>query len=355
MTSDIEYMRRALKLAEKGKGTTSPNPMVGCVIVKDGKIIGEGYHKKAGEDHAEIAALKNCKESCQGATMYVTLEPCNTYGRTLPCVDRLLKERLKEVVIAVKDPNPGTCGKSIEKLKKAGVTVKVGILEEDAAELNRHFFKWITKGLPYVYLKAAITLDGKIATRKYDSKWISSEAARRWVHHKRREVDAILVGATTVIKDNPQLTSRLADTKYPIRIIVDTHGRLTGTLNVFSGEGKIIILTANRMHQVPKAKMIVCDTSSGLIDLKDALKRLAGENITSIMVEGGGKVFSNFIRERLVDEFIFFIAPKLLGDKEALSVFEDGTKETIKEAKQLKFTDIQKIGDDILAHAVWKD
>ena len=354
LSLDKEYMTRALYLAKKGIGKTSPNPLVGAVIVKNKEIIGEGFHKKAGEDHAEIIALKDCKESTKNSTLYVTLEPCSHYGKTPPCVDAIIKSGIKEVFIAVKDPNPLVNGKSISKLKKHGIKVNIGILEKEATELNKYFFKFIKTGLPYVHLKAAITLDGKIATRSYDSRWISCEESRRWVHKKRTQVDAVLIGVNTAIKDNPRLNSRLEKITYPKRVILDTDFQISSNLNMFSEKGETIIITTNIKNNKleefknKNIKIIVCKNKENQIDLKDALRKLGEIGITSILVEGGGSIFSSFISKSLVDRFYFFIAPKIIGDNNAISVMDGQNINLINESIKLKYIKSIFVGEDIL-------
>jgi len=351
LSLDKEYMKHALYLARKGIGKTSPNPIVGAVIVKNGKIIGQGFHKKAGEDHAEIIAIKNCKESPKDSKLYLTLEPCFHYGRTPPCVDAIIKAGIKEVIIAAKDSNPLVNGKSIKKLKKHGIKVKVGLLERESVEQNKHFFKFIRTKLPYVYLKAAITLDGKIATHSYDSKWISCEKSRKWVHEKRKQVDAVLIGVNTAIKDNPRLNSRLGKITYPKRIILDTNLDVPSNLDMFNEKGQTIILTSNvniDKFKKKNVKVILCKKKKNHIDLEDALKKLAKIGITSILVEGGGKVFSSFISQNLVDRFYFFIAPKLVGDNSAIPIVSGLKTNSINDSIKLRYINSMNIGSDIL-------
>ncbi len=328
MAADEEYMRRALELAKQGN--TAPNPMVGAVIVKDGRIIGEGFHSKAGKDHGEIATIKNCTEDVRGATLYITLEPCNHQGLTPPCVDTLIEKGFRKIVVAVKDPNPKMNGKSIQKLRDQGIEVVEGILEREAAELNKVFFKNITTNLPYVYLKAAITLDGKIATKTGDSRWISSDESRRKVHELRAQVSAILVGKNTVLKDNPFLTARTEITKYPLRIVLAETNDLPCDLHVFNEEGETLVMNSN---------------------VEDVLRTLGEKGISSVLVEGGSTIFSRFIEKKLVDEFWFFIAPRILGDTTAVPFMHDQNVLTLAERTQLQFTGIERVGDDVWIRA----
>ncbi len=344
--SDEYYMRRALYLA--GQGTPSPNPYVGCVIVKDGRIIGEGFHQKAGEHHAEINALASCTESPEGATIYTTLEPCSHYGKTPPCVDALIKAKVQKVIFAMKDPNPLV--DSVSMLQKAGIEVIEGVLRNEAEAQNNIFRKYITTGMPYIYLKAALTLDGKIATHTHHSRWISSEESRTKVHQLRSKVDAILIGKNTVLKDNPHLTARNGTISYPTRVVLDYDDTLPETLNVFTQPGKTIILTA---VQSAKKNRILCPAEEGRINLCEALKLLAKEGISSILVEGGSSVFSQFITHNLVDEFLLFMAPKILGDDTAIPLMNGRHLLNIDESIRLRFTGIEPSGTDIMVRAVY--
>ena len=307
------YMQQALDLA--AKANPFPNPKVGCVIVKDNKIIGQCYHKKAGSDHAEIAAIKDAiskGNKVENATLYVTLEPCNNHGKTPPCVDRLIKEKVKKVIIATVDPNPKTHGQSIQKLKDANIEVRIGLLEEESDKLILPFFVEI-KQRPFILLKVAMTADGFIAKNDNKALKITGKESQHWNHCKRREVDAILLGKTSAIVDNPQLSSRLEDTTYPIRILLDTKGTLPITLKCLSLPGKTIILTVNKNYKNNKADIIICKTKNNKIDINDALKKLKQQNIKSIMVEGGSEVIKSFIDNTLVDQFALFIGPNTIG------------------------------------------
>jgi len=363
MNSNLDqmYMTRVFALAEKGKVSISPNPVVGAILVKGGKVIGEGYHKKAGCAHAEIIALKNCKQSAKGAKLYINLEPCFHYGKTPPCVDVVIKSGIKEVIIATKDPNPLTFGKSIAKLRKNNIKVKVGTLQNEAAELNRHFFKFIKRGWPYIYLKAAITMDGKIAIRTSDSEWISCEKSRKWVHKKRKEVDAVLIGVDTAVKDNPRLTSRLKIASYPKRIVLDTNFKISPKQNIFKQPGETIIVTGNKSKSKANKfknkniKLVYCQNKTGQINLKDALRKLGKLGIASILVEGGGKIFTSFINEKLVDHFYFFLTPKIIGDSKAVSFISGRKINSIEQAIKLNFINLTTIDEDILIEAKYYD
>lgn len=294
-------MSLVLKLARKGEGRTSPNPMVGAVIVKNGKILATGFHRQAGLPHAEIEALKKLKFKAPGATLYCTLEPCAHHGRTPPCVDRVIASGITRVVASHPDPNPKVAGRSIQKLKQAGLQVKVGVLRKEAEYLNRFFITWITKKRPYIILKAAISRDGKIAPdpalrKKREPYWLTGPKARREVHQLRSKVDAILVGSGTVIADDPQLTVRgRGPVRQPLRIILGRRHHIPKNSQIFGPGGPLLIT-----H--PK-------------NLRLFLKKLAQKEITSILVEGGAKIYRSFLKLGFCDELIFFQSPKTLGPK----------------------------------------
>ena len=285
-------MELAIKLAKKGEGKVNPNPMVGAVIVKDGIVIGEGYHEKYGEGHAEVNAFKSLKEDPSGATMYVTLEPCSHYGKTPPCADKIIKNNIKRVVIGMIDPNPLVAGNGVDKLKKAGIEVKVGVLEEKCKKLNEVFIKYILSKKPFVVLKTAMSLDGKIATRTGESKWISSEKSRLQVHNLRNKLSAIMVGVNTVIKDNPELTCRIENGNNPIRIIVDSTLRIPMNSKVLQNkDNKTIIATTKRaniknMQELLKKNInvLIIDEKNGQVDLSALIKKLGELNIDSILL-----------------------------------------------------------------------
>ncbi|MEO8400117.1 MAG: bifunctional diaminohydroxyphosphoribosylaminopyrimidine deaminase/5-amino-6-(5-phosphoribosylamino)uracil reductase RibD, partial [Ignavibacteriaceae bacterium] len=244
--TDESYIKLAIEIAKKGMGNVSPNPLVGCVIIKNDRIIGAGYHQKFGESHAEINAINNSKENLEGSTLYINLEPCSHYGKTPPCVDKILEAKIKKVVIGTLDMNPLVSGNGVKKLKSVGIDVKVGVLENECINLNKFFFKFITKKTPYVTLKAAQTLDGKIADKSGESKWISSLSSRRFVHEFRSKYDAVLVGTKTIIKDNPSLTVRLIEGRNPKRIIIDTDLSLKNSLKIFKDnkDKNLLVITS---------------------------------------------------------------------------------------------------------------
>jgi diaminohydroxyphosphoribosylaminopyrimidine deaminase/5-amino-6-(5-phosphoribosylamino)uracil reductase len=321
--NDVQFMTRAIGLARKGKGRTSPNPAVGAVIVKGGKVIGEGWHKKAGAPHAEVAALQSCKTSPKGATLYVTLEPCNHMGKTPPCVPAIVKAGIKRVVIGAKDPSPKPGIKGIAALKRAGVVVEMSALAVECKRLIEDFVKHSATGLPFVTLKTAMTLDGKIATHTGDSRWISSEMSRRVVHTLRNEYDAVMVGSDTVILDDPSLTVRHGKSRRnPLRIIVD------GTLRIPMNSA--IVTTASQIPTIivttSKAPIETVDalTNAGVdvitatqrgshIVLRWLLEELGRRGVMSVLLESGGRLAAAMLEERLIDRVMFFIAPKIIA------------------------------------------
>jgi diaminohydroxyphosphoribosylaminopyrimidine deaminase/5-amino-6-(5-phosphoribosylamino)uracil reductase len=325
---DTQFMRRALALARRGLGKTSPNPCVGAVLVRNGKIIGEGWHKRAGGPHAEVFALRDV--NARGATLYVTLEPCSTWGRTPPCTDAIIPAGIKRVVVAALDPNPKHNGRGLRVLKRAGIRVEAGLLADEANDLNAAFNKWITTGLPLVTAKAALSLDGKMATRTGDSKWITDEKARRKAHQMRARVDAVMVGANTVIRDNPQLTLRHGvrgsrpgrDRRQPWRVVVDSRGRSPRGARLFtdSFRHRTIVFTTHlspaswrRSLTLLGIIVIVVRAKHRHVDLRVALKELGRMEVTSVMVEGGAELHRALFAERLVDRIAYFVAPIVIG------------------------------------------
>jgi diaminohydroxyphosphoribosylaminopyrimidine deaminase / 5-amino-6-(5-phosphoribosylamino)uracil reductase len=360
--SDESYIRLAIEVAKKGRGEVSPNPLVGCVIVKGDRIISAGYHKKFGDKHAEVNAIENAKESIVGSTLYVNLEPCSHFGKTPPCVDRIIESKIKKVVIGTNDMNPLVSGRGIKKLKSAGVDVKVGVLENECIELNKFFFKYITKKIPYVTLKAAITLDGKIADASGKSKWISSLESRRYVHQLRTSYDAVLVGKNTVDVDDPQLNVRLVEGRNPKKIIIDSDLSLSVNHKIFldNKENGIYIITSKKsekkrnkirkLESLNSRILFMKKNSSGKIDLKSTLRELGKNNISSILVEGGSQIYSSFVKEKLFDDIFLFVAPKFLGD--GLPVIEHIGIKNIKSALKLNLKDVEKIGDNVLINLI---
>lgn len=357
---DEEYMGFAIDLASKMKGQTMPNPTVGAVVVKDGEIIGIGAHLKAGEPHAEVHALRMAGDKAKGSTVYVTLEPCSHFGKTPPCSNLLIEKQVARVVIASTDPNPLVSGGGIKRLEEAGIKVEVGLLREEAEALNDVFFHFIKTKRPYVTLKAATSLDGKIATAIGDSQWITSEEARLDVHRLRHEHDAILVGIGTVLKDNPSLTTRLPEGgKNPIRIILDTHLRTPIESKVVNDQlAETWIITGN-----PEKMDVERFTTKGVriiqmgeeISLTSLLKLLGEEHITSLFVEGGGEVNGSFIREGLINQMILYFAPKVIGggSRSPSPIGGEGFLR-MDDVMELEFKSIEQIGPDLKIVAIPK-
>jgi diaminohydroxyphosphoribosylaminopyrimidine deaminase / 5-amino-6-(5-phosphoribosylamino)uracil reductase len=355
------FMRIALEEAAKGLGRTSPNPAVGAVLVKGGRIIARGYHKQAGTAHAEIVALELAGPRARGADLYTTLEPCDHYGRTPPCSQAILDAGVRRVITASADPNPKVNGKGIARLRRAGVEVLTGVLREEADRLNRPFFKVIQEGLPYVTLKAAVTLDGKLATATGDSRWITGEPARAWVHRLRDRVDVILVGSNTVRRDNPKLTTRLpgGGGKDPVRVVVDSHLSLKPTLTLFTqrSPARTVLATVEdpsgrKARRFTKQGVEVWQVREkrGRVDLQALLKRIAHGGLNHVLVEGGAELYGTFLRERLADELILFLAPKLIGSQGLSWSGELGVK-MMAEALHLKQVTFEQLGEDLLLQA----
>ena len=355
--TDEEYMQRALALAVKAEGDTSPNPMVGCVIVDDeGNIVGEGYHHKAGEPHAEVNALAEAKHLAKGATAYVTLEPCAHYGRTGPCCVALARAGIKKVVVACTDPNPKVAGQGIEYLRLQGVEVVTGVCEKEALRLNERFFTWITKERPFITLKYAMTLDGKIATANADSKWITGEAARTFAHRLRRQHDAVLVGIGTVLADDPELTTRMVQGKNPVRVVLDTKLRISLMATVLNPAAETIIFTcmeadedkANALNALPNVEVVRLSAEEGKLPIAKVVAALAERGITSLLVEGGSSVHGAFYDAGLADRVYAFVAPKIIGGKNALPPVGGEGSEFVAEGWLLEEVEVQKLGTDIM-------
>jgi len=360
-----KLMKRAIRLAKKGCGRTSPNPMVGAVIFNKGDIVGEGYHKRAGEAHGEINAIRAAGERSRGADLYINLEPCSHFGKTPPCADAVIDAGIKRVFIAMKDPNPKVAGEGIRRLKEAGVEVNVGILEREAVRLNEAFIKHVTTGMPFVTLKAAATLDGKIATRTGDSKWITGEASRRHVHRMRDSIDAILVGIRTVERDDPSLTTRLGKRqgKDPIRVILDEELRISPSARVICGnsEAELIIATTERAPEdrIKKleeagAKVLIFDSSSGLIPFRQLMKSLGKMDINSVLIEGGSEVHASALREGIIDKVALFYAPKILGGVNSIGVVGGKGAKHLSDAIMVEGLTTRHMGEDILVEGYIK-
>ena len=356
---DIEYMRRAMELAERGVGFTNPNPMVGAVIVKGGKVIGEGWHERCGEWHAERNAFKNCTVPAEGATMYVTLEPCCHYGKTPPCTEAIIEHGIARVVVGMEDPNPLVAGKGIALLREAGIEVVCGVEEEALREQNRVFLKYISTKLPWVAMKTAMTLDGKIATRTGDSKWITGAEARAYVHELRHRFMAILVGIGTAVADDPLLNCRIEGrgVRQPIRVVVDSNARLSldSQLVKTAGEYRTIVAhTCFAPEERVKAlreigvEMLLCKEKEGLVDVRNLLELLGQSGIDSILLEGGGSLNYTFLAEGLADELYAFIAPKIVGGMNAKTPVEGAGMEKMADAINLELENVLNIGHDVL-------
>lgn len=367
---DAFYMKRALELAARGGGSTSPNPLVGAVIVKNGQIIGEGWHERAGEPHAEINAIRNARENLENSTIYVNLEPCSHYGRTPPCAEELVKRKFRRVVVAMEDPNPMVAGRGIKLLRDNGIQVDVGINRIEALMLNDIFIKYITGKTPFVLIKAAMTLDGKTATKTGDSKWISGELSRQYVHQLRNRYSSILVGLNTIIKDNPELTSRLTGMKTinPVRIILDSKGRIPTDARVLEMDEnkRTIVATTEDMPAEKKeylenrgAEVITTDKKAGKVNIKQLAGELYKKGIDSILVEGGGTVAASFMEEGLADKAAFFIAPVIVGGITAPTPVMGTGVNFVREGCKLKHRKLSTIGEDILVegyiNAPWEE
>ena len=353
---DDLYMRMALELARKGKGWTTPNPLVGAVILKGGRVIGQGYHQKYGQPHAEVNAIASAKEDVTGATLYVTLEPCSHFGKTPPCSDLLIDKNIKRVVVGTLDPNPLVAGKGIERLRSTGIEVVTGVLEEETQKLNEIFIKYIVTKKPFVIMKNAISLDGKIATVTGESQWISGESSRKQVHSLRHELAGIMVGIETIIKDDPQLTSRTLNSRNPIRIVVDSQLRIPSTSKVLTQQdrAKTIVATTKRANKekVETLKrmgieVIVTKEKDGRVDLQELMRLLGDRGIDSILLEGGATLNFSALEEGIVDKIQSYIAPKIIGGKEAKTAVEGAGVHSLNNAFQIKRMTAVMVGEDL--------
>ena len=355
-TLDEKFMRQALRLARRGLGKVSPNPLVGAVIVKGGRVIARGYHKYFGGDHAEVDALKKAEEDVSGSTLYVTLEPCRHWGKTPPCVDAIIKSKIARVFVGMLDPFPEMQGKSIELLNKHGIETVVGVMEADCRALNEVYLRWVTAGRPYVTVKWAQTLDGKIATAQGRSRWISSPASLKLAHKLRATHDAILVGVNTVLKDDPELTPRLVKGQNPVRVVLDSKLRIPlgsiGLANQDKAKTLIAATPAAPEEKLAALKKVGIEVltlppdSAGHVDLKALLKTLAQRQISSVLVEGGAGVITSFLRLGLADKIICIIAPKLMGA--GTSPLADLNITDVSQALKLTFTKVYRSGEDIV-------
>lgn len=354
---DEFYMNTALDLAKKGVGKVNPNPLVGAVIVKGGKVIGVGYHERYGDVHAEVNAFKNTTEDITGSTMYVTLEPCSHYGKTPPCADKIIENKISRVVIGMVDPNPLVSGNGVKKLQEAGIDVTVGVLEDECKKINEVFIKYITTKIPFVTLKAAMSLDGKIATVSGESKWITGEESRKQVHNLRNELSAIMVGVNTVIVDNPQLTCRISNGRNPVRVIVDSTLRIPMNSNIIKSleEVKTIIATTEKSSNKKTkellnlgAKVLIIKDKNGKVDLDELMIKLGEENIDSILLEGGATLNYSALEAGIVDKVMIYISPKIIGGVNAKTPVEGEGIKLLKDAFYIKNIVPKIIDKDIL-------
>lgn len=359
---DEKYMWRALELSLKAMGYTSPNPMVGCVIVKNGIIIGEGYHEKYGGLHAERNALANCKESPEDATLYVTLEPCCHYGKTPPCTEAIIQNKIKKVVIACLDPNPLVAGKGCEILKGYGIEIVTGVLEKECQKTNEVFMHYIKKKKPFIATKYAMTLDGKIASYTGDSKWVTGEQAREHVQGLRKYYKGIMVGIGTVLADDPMLNCRLEKSVDPVRIICDSKMQIPLDSQIVRTAKDIPTIVAacrqyansKKLTALQEKNVEVIFLEGEEVDLHQLLSILGKKQIDSILVEGGGKLHASFLEKALINRVYAYIAPKLIGGSEALSPIEGIGIEKMQCAKELEEIEIEQLGQDILITGVLK-
>jgi len=345
-------MRRALTLARKGLGRTSPNPMVGAVVIKAGRIVGEGFHRRAGEEHAEVVALKEAGKKARGGILFVNLEPCSHYGRTAPCVEAIASAGIRKVYASVIDPNPLVNGKGIEFLLRRKIEVDVGFLADEAKELNEVHFKVMQKKLPFVTLKFAQSIDGRIATKSYDSRWITGEPARQFAHFLRAAHDAVLVGRKTVEADDPQLTVRMVKGKNPLRLVLDTEGKLRASVRLVreNDDEKTVLLSgrSDSSNTELRGEVAIWPVAlkNGRIDLRSALEKVLAQGITSVLVEGGAGVLTNFLKEKLADKVYVATAPMVIGD--GISAIGDLGVEKLSQAVRFERVQYKTLGADML-------
>ena len=348
-----------MTLARRGTGKTSPNPAVGCVIVLDGVVVGEGWHRKAGTPHAEVHALRQAGERARGADVYVTLEPCSHFGKTPPCADALVEAGVGRVFVGMVDPNPKVSGRGIERLRSAGIEVVTGISEAECRRLNEPFVKHVTTGLPFVILKSAMTMDGKTATASGDSRWITNEKSRQYVHRLRSMVDAIMVGVGTVLADDPQLTARVPRGKDPVRVVVDSSLKISPGARMLRQESPASTVIAtisedrDRIAELESAgaEVLRCRAAQGRVDLHDLLVRLGARGVQSILLEGGSGLAGEALRAGLIDKVVLFYAPKFLGGADGLGLFGGASAERMDGCRQLKDVSVLRFGNDVMIEA----
>jgi diaminohydroxyphosphoribosylaminopyrimidine deaminase/5-amino-6-(5-phosphoribosylamino)uracil reductase len=355
--TDEFFIRRTLTLAARARGMTSPNPMVGALLVKNGRILSEGYHKKAGTPHAEAIAIDRAGERAAGATLYVSLEPCcHKDKRTPPCTKKILSAGIEKVVVSMKDPNPKVSGKGIEELRSAGIEVVSGIYEEEARRLNEYYIKHVTTGTPFVVMKIAMTLDGKIATPGGESKWITGEKARKAVHRLRAGVDAIMTAIGTVKADNPRLTCRIRGGKNPVRVIIDPGLEIQPDANVLCVPPETLIVTRSGQSKARSQKesaledkgIRIVHFDGEKVALPRLMKELGETGIASLLIEGGSSLNSYCVESGIVDKVMFFIAPKIIGGKDSYSAIGGKAFRSLQEAHRVRHVTTRKIGEDIL-------
>jgi len=359
---DKQYMKMALDLAAKGLGYTSPNPMVGAVIVKDNKVVGKGFHQAAGQAHAEVNAIDDAGTSAEGATLYVNLEPCNHTGRTPPCTEKILAAGISRVVVAIKDPNPDVRGGGVAYLTGRGVNVTVGVCENEARQLNEIFIKYSKTKRPFAIIKCAATLDGRIATRTGDSRWVTGEASRNFVHQLRHAVDAIMVGIDTVVKDDPSLTTRLSGdlpdkSRDSVRVVLDTRLRIPEAaklLRLESDSDTLIItgpdVSGDKKTRIEKkgAKVMEAPVKDGMIDLNGLMDNLGALELTSLLIEGGSRVIASVLAAGIADKIIFFYAPKILGGDDGVPICQGPGPELMDQSIPVKDVQVRRFGDDVM-------
>lgn len=358
---DVRYMAQALALARKGLGRTSPNPTVGAVLVKDGRIVGQGFHRRAGASHAEVEALRQAGRQARGATLYVTLEPCDHIGRTPPCCDALIAAGIARVVAAMTDPNPITNGRGLARLRRAGIRVATGVLQKETQHLNEPFRKAMTTGLPWVVAKVGQSLDGKIATRTGESRWITSPAARRLAHQWRSRVDAILVGVNTILRDDPELAVRGAPhrAQRPIKVIVDSHLRTPIRARCLSSHPPAPTIIATTGGGGAKQRGLAqrgvevwrLPARGGRVPLRSLYRQLVRRGVQSVLMEGGGEVLASALEDRLIDYVVFFMAPRLIGGREAPSALGGRGASRLANAVQLADMTVTRVGRDLCVEA----
>ena len=357
-----KYMKIAITLARKARGNTSPNPLVGAVLVKNGKIIASSYHKKAGSIHAEASVIRKAGKKARGATLYSTLEACTHYGKTPPCTDAIIESGIKKAFFAMRDPNPINYSLGIAKLREGGIEVKCGVLEKEARDLNRPFIKFIEKHLPYVTIKIAESLDGKIGDTSGRSRWISSKSSRKFVHKMRLENDAVMIGVNTLLKDDPLLTSRLnrgKKRKSSLKIVLDTNLKTPLNSRILKDNRKDVLIVGGRGASLRKkallekkgTRVLLLPKKERRVDLRSLMRYLAKMNIMSVLSEGGGEISASLLKDKLVDEALFFISPRIIGGRTAPTSC-DGGKSNIRKSIKLRDKKVKQIGEDILVRGI---